>query len=134
LQSPRSERARRIADLIRSATGRRWVGVYEVSATEVVNLAWSGPAPPAYSRFPVERGLTGAAISARETVVSNDVARDPRYLTALASTGSEMIVPVIAGDRVVGTLDIEDERTAAFSGGDCRLFERVAGELGALYE
>jgi putative methionine-R-sulfoxide reductase with GAF domain len=45
-----------------------------------------------------------------------------------------MIVAVIAGDRVVGTLDIEDERTAAFSDGDRRLFERVAGELGALYE
>jgi predicted nucleic acid-binding Zn ribbon protein len=43
----RGERAQRIADLIRAATGRRWVGVYEVTPTEVVNLAWSGPAPPA---------------------------------------------------------------------------------------
>jgi L-methionine (R)-S-oxide reductase len=133
LQLPRDERAQRIADLIRTATGRRWVGVYEVTATDVVNLAWSGPAPPTHPRFAVELGLTGAAISARETVVSNDVARDPRYLTALASTGSEMIVPVIVGHRVVGTLDIEDERTDAFSDEDRRLFERIAGELGALY-
>jgi GAF domain-containing protein len=99
-----------------------------------VNLAWSGPAPPAHPRFPAERGLTGAAISARETVVSNDVARDPRYLTALASTGSELIVPVVVGDRVLGTLDVEDGRTDAFGDDDRRLFESVAGEMGPLYE
>jgi L-methionine (R)-S-oxide reductase len=130
----RSERAKRIADLIRSATGRRWVGVYEVTSSEVVILAWSGPAAPTHPRFPVERGLTGAAISTREAVVSNDVARDPRYLTALASTGSELIMPVMVGDRVVGTLDVEDQRTDAFSDDDRRLFERVAGEMRPLYE
>jgi L-methionine (R)-S-oxide reductase len=134
LRLPRDERAQRIADLIRTSTDRRWVGIYEVTPTEVVNLAWSGPAPPAHHRFPAERGLTGTAIEARETVVSNDVARDPRYLTALASTGSELIVPVIVEDEVVGTLDVEDESTDAFSDEDRRLFERVAGEMGPLYD
>jgi GAF domain-containing protein len=129
----RVERSQRIADLVRAATGRRWVGVYDVTPTEVVNLAWSGPGPPAHPRFPVERGLTAAAIATHETVVSNDVARDPRYLTALASTGSELIVPLIAGGRVVGTLDVEDERTDAFGDDDRRLFERVARELVPLY-
>ena len=97
-------------------------------------MAWSDPAPPAYLCFSADQGLTGAAIKARETVVSNDVARDPRYLTALASTGSELIVPVIVGDEVVGTLDVEDESTGAFSDDDRRLFERVAGEMGPLYD
>jgi L-methionine (R)-S-oxide reductase len=130
----RDERAKQIADLVRTATSRRWVGVYEVTSSEVVNLAWSGPAAPAHLRFPVERGLTGAAIRSRETVVSNDVEADPRYLTALASTGSELIVPIIVGSRVVGTLDIEDARTDAFSDDDRRLFERVAGEMAPLYD
>jgi L-methionine (R)-S-oxide reductase len=134
LRLPRHERAQRIADLIRTSTHCRWVGIYEVTPTEVVNLAWSGPAPPAHHRFPADRGLTGAAIKARETVVSNDVASDPRYLTALQSTGSELIVPVIVGEDVVGTLDVEDESTDAF-GDDVRLlFERVAGEMGPLYD
>jgi putative methionine-R-sulfoxide reductase with GAF domain len=100
--------------------------VYEVTASEVVTLGWSGPAPPAHLRFPAEQGLTGAAIRARETVVSNDVARDPRYLTPLASTGSEMIVPFFVSGRVVGTLDVEDEIPDAFSVDDRRPFERVA--------
>jgi putative methionine-R-sulfoxide reductase with GAF domain len=58
--------------------------------------------------------VTGVAIASRETVVSNDVALDPRYLTALASTGSELILSIVVDGRVVGTLDVEDERTDAF--------------------
>ena len=121
------------AALIRVATARRWVGIYAVTETEVVNLAWSGPGPPAFPRFAVDRGLTGSAISSRATVVSNDVANDPRYLTALDSTGSELIVPVVVGGRVVGTLDVEDERTDAFADEDVALFERLAFELAPLY-
>jgi L-methionine (R)-S-oxide reductase len=134
LGSARQERAQRIADLVRAATGRRWVGIYEVTAADVVTVAWSGPAAPAHPRFPVGQGLTGAAIGTREPVVSNDVAQDPRYLTALDSTGSELIVPVLVDDRVVGTLDVEDERTHAFSDEDRRMFERVADAMSPLYE
>jgi L-methionine (R)-S-oxide reductase len=130
--APIEERAQRIADLVRTNTGRRWVGVYRVSS-EVVNLAWSGPAPPAYPSFPASRGLTGAAIASRSSVVSNDVASDSRYLTALQSTGSELIVPVLADRRVVGTLDVEDERIGAFDDDDQKLFEQLAHALAGLY-
>lgn len=118
---------------MRTATGHRWVGVYAVEDEHVVNLAWSGPGPPAHPRFPIGAGLTGAAIEERQTVVSNDVANDPRYLTALETTGSEMIVPVLAGDRVVGTLDVESDRTGAFAADDRAKLERVARELLPLY-
>jgi GAF domain-containing protein len=129
----RAERAQRLANLIRASTGRRWVGVYEVARRQVVNLAWSGPSAPAYPSFPVGEGLTGAAIETCESILSNDVANDPRYLTALASTGSELIVPIVIGAGVVGTLDVEDERSDAFDTDDQRLFERAASAMGPLF-
>jgi L-methionine (R)-S-oxide reductase len=131
--SPRAARAQAVADAVRAATGQRWVGVYAVEDDQVVNLAWSGPGPPAHPRFPVGAGLTGAAIEARATVVSNDVANDPRYLTALETTASEMIVPVVERDRVVGTLDVESDRTGAFGDEDRAELERIAAELPPLY-
>jgi L-methionine (R)-S-oxide reductase len=131
--SPRVERARRVADVVRAVTGHRWVGVYAVRDDEVVNLAWSGPGPPAHPRFAIGSGLTGAAIEARATIVSSDVANDSRYLRTLDTTGSEIIVPVIAGDRVVGTLDVESARTGAFGEEDRRALERVAAELPSLF-
>ena len=69
------QRAKRAADLIQTRTGYRWVGIYRVTESEVRNLAWSGPAAPAYPNFPIARGLTGAAIEARASVVANDVAQ-----------------------------------------------------------
>jgi L-methionine (R)-S-oxide reductase len=131
--APAEARARRAAELIRARTGRRWVGIYRVTTEEVRNLAWSGPAAPAYPNFPIDRGLTGAAIRSRSTVLANDVASDPRYLTNQESTGSELIIPVLLDGRVVGTLDIEDARTNAFSEDDQTLFEQLAAALPDLY-
>ncbi|MGH7727891.1 MAG: GAF domain-containing protein [Vulcanimicrobiaceae bacterium] len=65
--------------------------------------------------FARHAGLTGAALAAASPVVSNDVAADPRYLTAFASTGSELIAPVLdERGRVVGTVDVESAERDAF--------------------
>ena len=69
----------------------------------------------------------------RSTVVSNDVASDPRYLTNQESTGSELIVPVLVDGAVAGTLDVEDEAKGAFDEDDRELFERLAAALTDLY-
>jgi putative methionine-R-sulfoxide reductase with GAF domain len=131
--APVEMRARSTAELIRLRTGRRWVGIYRVRGDDVRNLGWSGPAAPAYPNFPITQGLTGAAILARASVLSNDVGNDPRYLTNQDTTGSELIVPVLDGDHVVGTLDIEDERIGAFTDEDQALFEQVAHALPELF-
>jgi len=127
------EAASELAELIRAGSGRRWVGIYRLAASEVVNLAWSGPAPPAHPRFPIGRGLTGAAIAARAAVCSNDVSGDPRYLTNQPTTGSELIVPILRDGDVVGTLDVEEAHPNAFAAGDERPFEAIAEALSPLY-
>jgi len=107
-----------VAELLRSAGGYRWVGLYDVdySAGMVTNIVWSGPGAPEYPAFPLTKGLTGAAISSRKTVNVGDVAADPRYLTAFGTTKSEIIVPVFDGtaESVVGTIDVESEEPNAF--------------------
>jgi L-methionine (R)-S-oxide reductase len=105
-----------IAEAIRTAGSYRWVGLYDVMPDEIAVIAYSGPAPPAYPTFSASKGLSGEAVRSRRTVVSNDVAQDARYLTNLETTGSEMIVPILAPDgRVVGTIDVESDKLDAFS-------------------
>lgn len=65
--------------------------------------------------------------------MSNDVAHDSRYLTNMESTGSELIAPVVANVVVVGTLDIESDRTGAFTDTDVELARRLAAALEALW-
>jgi putative methionine-R-sulfoxide reductase with GAF domain len=104
------------AELIRRAGHYRWVGLYEVTETEVRAIAWTGTVAPAFPRFPRDKGLNGVAVNTRDAVISQDVANDPRYLTAFATTGAEAIFPVL-GDAgfVIGTIDVECDRLNAFS-------------------
>ncbi|HLI58715.1 MAG TPA: GNAT family N-acetyltransferase [Solirubrobacteraceae bacterium] len=125
--------AARAADAIRAHIPWRWVGIYSVSDGRVTNEAWSGPAPPAHLSFPATAGLTATAVETGETVVANDVTRDPRYLANQAHTGSEMIVPVLRAGTVVGTLDVESDCANAFGERDRALAVQLAGHLAPLW-
>src|SRR5271167_4476777 len=78
----RAERAKRLAELIGKLGPYRWVGVYDVGAENVSIIAWSGPGAPQHPTFPVNQGLTGAAIREKRAIVVGDVRNDPRYLAA----------------------------------------------------
>jgi L-methionine (R)-S-oxide reductase len=130
---PRAVRAQRAADVIRGATSARWVGIYSVTDTQVVNEAWSGPQPPAHPVFSVTEGLTSHAVRERRAVLSNDVGADPRYLTNQDDSGSELVVPVLVRGRVIGTLDVEHGRTGAFRRGDVLLYGHLAQALTSLW-
>jgi L-methionine (R)-S-oxide reductase len=129
----KEDRARKLAELIRSGTTARWVGIYTVAGGQVVNDAWSGPGAPAHPTFPATQGLTAHAIATASTVVSNDVTSDPRYLSNQDDSGSELIVPVLLGDRVVGTLDVESDRIDAFSEREVTGFEQIAAVMQPLW-
>jgi GAF domain-containing protein len=123
----RKEKARRLAERIQRLGAYRWVGIYDVGAELVSILGWVGPSAPEFPSFPVSKGLTGAAIAQKATVVVGDVRKDPRYLTAFGSTVSEMIVPVLSTDRrVIGTVDVESEKADAFSARDQQMIEQCA--------
>lgn len=60
-------------------------------------------------RLPLAMGLMGAAVSTGETILVNDVARDPRYVPTPGVEGirAELAVPIILGARVLGVLNVE---------------------------
>jgi GAF domain-containing protein len=132
----REEKAAHVAEAIRRAGDYRWVGIYEVMEDEIANVAFSGPGAPVHPRFPITRGLSGAAVASGETVVAGDVAEDPRYLTAFGSTRSEIIVPVVEGAKrkVVGTIDVESEEKEAFSRADRSALECCAVAVAGLFK
>ena len=114
----RTSTAQAIAEAIRAAGPYRWTGIYDVDLKKgvVSNIAWSGSGAPAYPTFPVTNGLTSRAIETKKTINVGDVANDPDYLTALATTRSEIIIPVLdaTGHIVIGTIDVESEHPHAF--------------------
>jgi hypothetical protein len=78
--------------------------------------------------LPVTKGLTGSAIQQKCTIVVGNVKKDPRYLTTLGGTISEIIIPILGSPepKVIGTIDIESELENAFSQQDRQVLERCA--------
>ncbi|MEP7131909.1 MAG: GAF domain-containing protein [Acidobacteriota bacterium] len=127
----RREKYTRVAEALRKAGGYRWVGIYDAGEKEIVLLAWSGDAAPAHPKFPLSHGLCGEAARTRQTVIVGDVASDPRYFEAFASTRSEIVVPVI--DAVTGRaralIDVESDRLDAFGDEDRAFLQRAASAI-----
>ena len=133
----RLEKAKAVAELIRSAGAYRWVGLYDVGDEQITAIAWTGAVAPAFATFPLSQGLSGDAVRTRAPVIVEDVSIDPRYVITFPSTKSEIIVPVLVGDAVPGTIDVESERVDAFSSQDVRFLQdcaRAARQLWSLHE
>jgi putative methionine-R-sulfoxide reductase with GAF domain len=126
----RASIARSVAEAIRNHGQYRWTGIYDVDIERglVSNVAWSGPNAPEYPTFPVTKGLTSRAVTEKRTVNVGDVAIDKDYLTALTTTRSEIIVPVVdeQGSHVFGTIDVESELPNAFDASVQRMLEECA--------
>ena len=80
-------------------------------------------------RLPVKRGLVGAAIEDRALIHSPDVRRDPRYYMINRETRSEMIVPLIYKNTVIGVLDLEHTRTHYFNEDHERAVATLAAQI-----
>jgi GAF domain-containing protein len=96
----------------------------------LVLKAWDGPAATEHVRIPIGQGICGLAAREARTVVVDDVNKDPRYLACFLQTRSEIVVPVFSEGRVVGEIDIDSDRPAAFTEADRTLLESVADLLG----
>jgi L-methionine (R)-S-oxide reductase len=95
-----------------------WVGFYmlepEAQPPVLILGAFEGAMTP-HTRIPLNQGICGAAASSGQTVVVDDVSKDPRYLACSLETKSEIVVPVFVHGRVVGELDIDSHFPAAFT-------------------
>ena len=76
-----------------------WVGFYMLEPGAeppmLVLGAFEGAMTP-HTRIPLNQGICGAAASSGQTVVVDDVSKDPRYLACSLETKSEIVVPVFA--------------------------------------
>jgi L-methionine (R)-S-oxide reductase len=105
-----------------------WVGIYILEGDELVLGPFRGKPSP-HTRIPLGRGICGAAATSKQTIVVDDVNADPRYLACSLETRSEIVVPVMRGDRVFGEIDVDSDQSAAFGAEDKALLEAVAQRL-----
>ncbi|MGH8300123.1 MAG: GAF domain-containing protein [Steroidobacteraceae bacterium] len=101
-----------------------WAGFYFLRAGELVVGPFQGK--PACVRIALGRGVCGTAAVRRETLIVPDVNAFPGHIACDAVSRSEVVVPLIAADRMVGVLDLDSARPARFDEIDARGLERLA--------
>jgi len=107
-----------------------WVGIYLLEGDTLVLGPYLGKPTP-HTRIPLNQGICGAAASSGRTIIIDDVSSDPRYLACSLETRSEIVVPIARNRKILGEIDIDSDRPAAFSEEDRRLLEAVAEILAA---
>lgn len=105
-----------------------WVGFYLIDPADegvLIISPYMGSFTPNV-RIPLNTGLCGAAASAGKTVVVNDVSNDDRYLSGSSLVKSEIVVPIFAGGKLKGELDVESYFASTFTEAEQTFVEACA--------
>ncbi len=107
-----------------------WVGLYLLRGDELRLGPFIG-APTEHDRIPVGRGVCGAAVAQGQNINVPDVTALDNYLSCSPKVQSELVVLIrdSRDKRVLGQLDVDSHKPAAFSAEDERLLDRVAERL-----
>ena len=101
-----------------------WAGFYLMKDGELVLGPFQGK--PACVRIPVGRGVCGAAVERRETMLVEDVHAFPGHIACDAASRSELVVPLIRDGEVIGVIDLDSPDPARFDADDQAGIEDIA--------
>ncbi len=101
-----------------------WVGFYLFDGKELVVGPFQGL--PACVRIPLDKGVCGAAARTRETQRVDDVHAFPGHIACDAASRSEIVIPLVKDDALIGVLDIDSPVPARFDTDDQQGLEAIA--------
>lgn len=101
-----------------------WAGFYLMKEGELVLGPFQGKT--ACVRIPVGRGVCGAAVEKRQSMLVEDVHAFPGHIACDAASRSELVVPIMRGEDVIGVIDLDSPIPARFDSDDQAGIERVA--------
>lgn len=104
-----------------------WAGFYRLIEGELVLGPFQGKA--ACIRIPVGKGVCGTAAATRRTQVVADVHAFPGHIACDAASRSELVVPILRGDRLIGVLDLDSPEPGRFDAEDARGCEALAAMM-----
>jgi putative methionine-R-sulfoxide reductase with GAF domain len=108
-----------------------WVGIYLVK-NDMLHLGpWAGPQATEHITIPIGTGICGSAAKTGRIEIIPDVQNDNRYLSCFISTRSEIVVPIINKNIIVGEIDIDSDQQNAFTELDKEFLKNIADMLGS---
>ncbi len=83
-----------------------------------------------------KEGITGWVAHSGQAMLCNDVRREPRYYSTghIPDTKSELAIPLRAGNRIIGVLDVQSDRYHAFGKEDYTVLQILGNQIGVAIE
>ncbi|MEY4886027.1 MAG: hypothetical protein RL151_1336 [Bacteroidota bacterium] len=100
-----------------------WVGFYLVKEDELVLGPFQGPV--ACTRIRKGRGVCGTSWQEQKTLIVPDVAEFPGHIACSSRSRSEIVIPIIRNNEVIGVLDVDSEKPADFDETDHHFLAQV---------
>lgn len=104
-----------------------WVGFYLVKNNELVVGPFQGPV--ACTRIKKGRGVCGTSWAEAKTIIVDDVEKFAGHIACSCISRSEIVVPIIKKDEVVGVLDVDSEMLNHFDATDQKYLELIIKEI-----
>ncbi|MDD2431421.1 MAG: GAF domain-containing protein [Firmicutes bacterium] len=101
-----------------------WVGFYLLKGTALILGPFQGKV--ACVRIDIGKGVCGTSFLKRETIIVPDVNEFPGHIACDPYSKSEIVVPLLKGERTLGVLDIDSTSKSRFTGSDKLMLEKVA--------
>jgi len=124
---------RRVAELVRKVIDYEILAILLLNdKTQELRFRFSVGYPPEFverTRIKVGEGVTGMAAQKREAILVGDVLDQPEYISAVPQARSELAVPLIVKNRVIGVLDLESPQPHAFTEEHKRLLTLIASRM-----
>ena len=112
-----------VAAALKEQFGWFWVGFYLVKGEQLVLGPFQGPV--ACTRINKGRGVCGSSWARAETLIVPDVEKFPGHIACSSLSRSEIVVPIIKGEIVLGVLDVDSEFLDQFNETDKKFLEEI---------
>ncbi len=109
-----------------------WVGFYMVKNDELVLGPFQGPI--ACTRVRKGKGVCGTAWEKNEVLIVPDVDQFPGHISCSSDSKSEIVVPIIKNNTVVGIIDVDSDQLNSFDLIDSQFLKRLCSSISKIWQ
>ena len=120
-----------IAAALKEQFNFHWVGFYIVRGNELVLGPFQGPV--ACTRIKPGKGVCGTAWEQNTIQVVPDVEQFPGHIACSSASKSEIVVPIIINEKVIGVLDVDSEHLNHFDNTDQLYLEKLIRNISSVF-